>query len=41
MARSLSHQRDVEFDVSSRDKGGNFVGNIWVLVSGKKRVRFF
>jgi len=26
----LVHQRDVEFDVSTQDKSGSFIGNLWV-----------
>jgi len=37
LAKEVCHQRDIEFDVSLRDKGGNFVGNAWILVNGKKR----
>jgi len=28
--RKKCHQRDVEVEVEAQDKGGNFVGNIWV-----------
>jgi len=28
--QSIAHQRDCEFEVLSQDKGGSFVGNLWV-----------
>lgn len=34
--KSKVHQRDIEFDVLSLDKGGNFVGNVWYLEQGNK-----
>lgn len=37
LARDICHQREIEFDVTTRDKGGNFVGNAWILLNGKKR----